>query len=98
MRLLVLLLLPLISFAQEQKITVPVGGGMDTRSSDYQIKPSDCRRAHNVDFSLVLNAVSKRLGYDKVTALGSGYDSLTGLYGIYYSDATKRLVFSADST
>jgi hypothetical protein len=35
----------------EKKVTVRVGGGLNTRSSDFDIKPEECRQAHNVDFS-----------------------------------------------
>lgn len=100
-RLLLILLLPLLVSAQEHQtenqMVVPVGRGMDTRSSDLDIKPGFARRAHNVDFSRNQNAISPRYGFTKTSALGSGYDSLLGLYGVYYSDATKRLAFAADS-
>jgi hypothetical protein len=44
-----------------------------------------------------IGSISKRFGYYKTSALGSGYDSLFGLFGMYLSDGTKRIVFAADS-
>ena len=98
MKYLWILLFPIIVLAQvEKKVTVRVGGGLNTRSSDFDIKPEECRQAHNVDFSRNIGSISKRFGYYKTSALGSGYDSLFGLFGMYLSDGTKRLVFAADS-
>lgn len=83
--------------AQEQKLEIRDFAGLNTRSSDFNIKPNEARIAHNIDFSRGgVGSIAKRLGYDSISVM-VGQDSLLGIYGAYYRDGRQQLIVVADS-
>ena len=93
---LLVLLLGSVCFGQEQVLRLIGPWTLNTKSGDFALKPTECRQAHNVDWSRYFGSIAKREGYDSVSAI-SGQDSALGLYASYESDGTQRLVFVTDS-
>jgi len=73
--------------------------GLNTRSGDFSLKPNEARVAHNIDFGRNLGSITKRYGYDSVSAI-AGMDSIVdgSLYAAYFSDGRQRLFFIGDSS
>ena len=92
----IVLLLSVSVFAQEQKVEITKFGGLNTRDGDLVIQPNEARLAHNVDWSRNLNAITKRYGYDSVSAF-VGADSIIAIFPAVYSDGSKQLIFVTDS-
>lgn len=94
--LLSVLLLATTVGAQDEPIQLFGFRGLNTISGDFQLKPIDARKAHDVDFGRQLGTLMPRRGYDSISAM-SGMDSIVGIFGAYYSDGTQNLFLVADS-
>ena len=81
---------------QVKRLSISGFGGLNTVTSDFQVKPNEARVAHNIDFSEEIGSFALRKGYDSISAM-SGMDSLVGIFGAYSSDGTQRLIMVADS-
>ena len=71
-------------------------GGLNTADGDLTVQPNACRQAHEIDFGKYVGSITKRRGYDSVSAV-NGQDSAVGLYAAYYSDGQQQLVSVLDS-
>ena len=80
----------------EEMVPFPKFGGLNTIGSDRSMKVGEARVDNNIDHARNLDAITKRYGYDSVCTR-EGVDSLTGLYGVYWSWGQSQLAFSADS-
>ena len=94
--LLSVLLLSTTVLGQDEPIQLFGFRGLNTIAGDFQLKPVDARKAHDVDFGRQIGCLMPRRGYDSISAMG-GMDSLVGLFGAYYSDGTQKLFLVADS-
>lgn len=81
---------------QVKRLSISGFGGLNTVTSDFQVKPNEARIAHNIDFSEEIGSLALRKGYDSISAI-NGMDSLVGIFGAYSSDGTQQLVLVADS-
>lgn len=94
--LLSLLLVAGLVSAQEQKIEIRGFGGLNTIADEFHIGVNEATVAHNIDFSRQMGAISKRLGYDSLSAM-AGVDSIIAIYPAYYSDGTEQLFIVVDT-
>lgn len=88
--LLSVLLLATTVGAQDEPIQLFGFRGLNTIAGDFQLKPVDARKAHNIDFGRQIGTIMPRRGYDSISAMPDA-DSIVGIYGAYYSDGTQRL-------
>ena len=88
--LLSVLLLVTTVGAQDEPIQLFGFRGLNTIAGDFQIKPVDARKAHNIDFGRQIGTLMPRRGYDSISAMPDA-DSIVGIYGAYYSDGSQRL-------
>jgi len=86
-----------IVFGQDEPIQLYGFRGLNTIAGDFQLKPVDARKAHDVDFGRQIGCLMPRRGYDSISAM-SGMDSLVGIFGAYNSDGTQNLFVVADSS
>ena len=82
-------------FGQDSLLQIRNFGGLQTKMGLLNTPPNYARRAHNIDLSRNLGALTKRYGYDKVTQLDA-VDSIVGIYGAYYGDGTQQMVLVVD--
>jgi hypothetical protein len=83
-----------------QRLSLNNFSGINTAASPLTIKPNEMLKANNILLSNPdgnVGSMSKRLGYDSVSALGQWYDSLVGIFGVGISDGKKYLAYVADS-
>lgn len=92
------------SFAQVQpgvqRLSIPRFDGINNAAGPLTMKPTEALIANNVLLSSNggnIGSMSKRLGYDSVSALGDFYDSLISIYGVFFSDGKRCLAYVADS-
>jgi len=88
--LLSVLLLATTVLGQDEPIQLYGFRGLNTIAGDFQLKPIDARKAHDVDFGRQLGTLMPRRGYDSISAMPNA-DSIVGIYGAYYSDGSQRL-------
>lgn len=82
-------------FSAEDSLFIRGFGGLNTISDEFHVGENEATVAHNVDFSRQLGAISKRYGYDSLSAF-VGADSIW-IYPVEYSDGTKQLFVVTDT-
>ena len=88
--LLSVLLLATTVLGQDEPIQLYGFRGLNTIAGDFQLKPVDARKAHDVDFGRQIGCLMPRRGYDSISAMPNA-DSIVGIYGAYYSDGSQQM-------
>jgi hypothetical protein len=71
--------------------------GMNNVSSDFAVGQEYARNIHNFDLGRNVGALTRRYGYDSITAISSSNsDSLKNPYGVYLPDGRQFLVYVTD--
>lgn len=88
-----LILISTSVLAQDSVMIRDFGGGLNTVSSDFAIDSKYARFVHNFDLGRNVGALTRRLGYDSVSAVSTTYmDSLKSLYSAYLPDGRQFLM------
>lgn len=84
--------------AQDSVMIRDFSGGLNTVSSDFDIQSKYGRLVHNFDLGRNVGALTRRLGYDSVSAVSTNkMDSLKNPFGCYLPDGQQLLMFVVDS-
>lgn len=80
--------------AQDSVMIRDFSGGLNTVSSDFDMASKYARMVHNFDLGRNVGALTRRLGYDSVSAISSASsDSIRYPYGVYLSDGRQFLTY-----
>lgn len=92
-----LILISTSVLAQDSVMIRDFGGGLNTVSSDFDIQSKYARMVHNFDLGRNVGALTRRLGYDSVSSVGTKFDSIMYPRGVYLPDGQQLLLYVGDT-